>query len=77
MTNEEDTRCTWCAVHGCERCALHGPPPTGAGWLRVPQPRARRSSARQLDAFTGRDVRGVAPQLDLFVSGREGARGAQ
>lgn len=39
-------------------------PERRAGQARAP--RARSGAARQLDAFTGRDVRGAARQLDLF-----------
>lgn len=67
MTDDyEGARCMLCELHGRERCALHGPPPSAAPWLRAQTPRTRGASARQLDVFAGRDVRGKARQLDLF-----------
>ena len=51
-----------------ERHPAERTPEAGRAEMRAGGADARRAprAARQLDAFAGRDVRGVARQLDLF-----------
>lgn len=58
---------------GALACEVCTPAPRGA----VVAARGRGAGARQLDAFAGRDARGVAPQLDLFGLTGGGTRGTQ